>query len=148
MLTSCLRLSSHLILTESSLHSGFPINTPSYLSLCPHTVLTYTSGVLLLLCPLPELFFPPFPLSPCLLCLVIPTHPLRPSSGSPFPGSLTWPSPHPQHVAYTSLCTLTITYLCVHPEFKLPADTAARIPIQNGSFSRARKGLGLGLKIT
>lgn len=48
-----------------------------------------------------------FPFLPYLLCLDNPTYPLRPSSGSPFPGSLPWPSPYPQHVGlYTSLCIL------------------------------------------
>lgn len=51
--------------------------------------------------------FFPFPFLPYLLCLDNPTYPLRPSSGSPFPGSLPWPSPYPQHVGlYTSLCIL------------------------------------------
>lgn len=115
---------------------------PSYLDLCPQAVLTYTSGVLLLLSPLPELFFPPFPVSPCLRCLAIPTHPLRPSSGSPFPGSLPWASPQAQQVAYTSLCTLITLHLWAQREFKLPADMAACVPIQKGSFSRAGVELG------
>lgn len=91
--------------------------------------------------PLSGSFFSPSSPSSCLF--LTPTHHLRPSSGVTFPGkpSLTI---LPAAGSTPVLSAHLTTCVCVH-HFELPAYMSVWSPVQNGSFSRAGMGLGLGL---